>query len=152
MKKLLLAIVVCLSPQVLPASEAQTAKQVNAEIKAWCKDHVTAFNTADYDKLKTFYRFPCAVLIDGEVQMATADGKPLVDFEKVKASGWSYSKIKKLKVLSTSGTSAMVSMTFTRMNEKDEELLTTTSFLGLTKVNNKWGLKTLFIAEDIPLD
>ena len=152
MKKLIIAIVVCLSPQVLPASEDATAKQVNAEIKTWCKDHVTAFNTADYDKLKAYYRFPCAVLIDGEVEMATADGKPLVDFEKVKASGWAYSKIKKLKVLSVGETRAMVSMTFTRMNEKDEELLTTTSFLGLTKVDEKWGLKTLFIAEDIPLD
>ncbi len=152
MKTVLIAIVVCLSPQVLLGSEDGTPKELNAELRAWCKDHVTAFNTGDYEQVKTFYRFPCAVLIDGEVELATAEGKPLVDFEKVKSSGWAYSKIKKLKVLSASSTRAMVSMTFTRMNQKDEELLTTTSFLGLTKVEDKWGLKTLFIAEDIPLD
>lgn len=152
MKTFLALIVVCLSPLVSGAAEDENTKSLNAEIKAWCKHHVAVFNTADYDKLKATYHFPCAVLIDSEMKMVTADGQPLVNFDEVKASGWAYSTIRKVRVLSASANRAMISMTFTRMNDKDEELVTTTSFLGLTKVDDKWGLKTLFIAEDIPLN
>ena len=152
MKTFLALIAICLTPQVLGAADNENTKSLKAELKNWCKHHVALFNTADYDKLKTTYHFPCAILLDNEMKIVTADGQPLVDYDEVKASGWAYSKLGKVKVLSASADRAMISFTFTRMNDKDEELLTATSFIGLTKVDGKWGLKTLFLAEDIPLN
>ncbi len=152
MKNLLVLFVICLFPHLSGAAETQTKKELNAEVKIWCKTHIDAFNTANYDKVKATYHFPCSVLNGDEVKMVTADGLPLVNFAEVKATGWAYSKIRKIRVLSVGSTRAMVGMTFSRVNGKEEELLTTTSFLGLTKVDGKWGLKTLFLADDITLD
>ena len=88
MKNKIIILLACLLPLPCFAAEDRPRRAINAELKTWCSDHVKAFNTADYEKLKTYYRFPCSVLVDGEVKMFTADGTHLVDFEKVKASGW----------------------------------------------------------------
>jgi hypothetical protein len=148
MNKLIIAIAVCLSPQLQRASEVQTTKELKAEIEDLSRDHATAFNTAAYGKLKAFYHFPCGVLIDEEPQIATSNGKPLVNFENVKASEWASSKIKKPKVLSTNGISAIVNMSFARMTDQHEEQLTTMSFPVLTRADNEWVLKEISIAED----
>lgn len=151
MKNLIALFIFCFASQVSIAEE-QTKKSLSAEVKTWCKNHIVAFNTASYDKIKATYHFPCSVLNGDEIKMVTADGPPLVNFDEVKATGWAYSKIRKVRVLSVGNRRAMISMTFSRFNVKDEELLTTTSFLGLTKIDGKWGLKTLFLSDDITLD
>ena len=152
MKNKIIILLACLLPLPCFAAEDRPRRAINTELKTWCSSHIKAFNTADYEKLKPYYRFPCSVLVDDEVKIFTADGTPLVDFEKVKASGWAYSKIEKVKVLSASDSRAMVSMTFTRFDKSDEKLLTTTTYLGLTKVDEQWGVKTIFLADEIPLD
>ena len=105
----------------------------------------------DSDPESTFV-FPAAIINEGKIRYIQNASEGVFDYEAIKATGWSYSKISKVTVLSEEKKTSLVKVNFTRNNERDEVLSNNAVFYALTKTKDGWRVISAIIPDGIVLD
>ncbi len=88
-----------------------------------------------------------------EVEWWDDPARPLVDYTKLRATGWDRSVVNKIEVIYAAPKKGITRLNFSRMTKDGKVLLTTDAFYFVTKINGKWGIAAMFIgADNLPLD
>ena len=88
-----------------------------------------------------------------EVEWWDDPARPLVDYTKLRATGWDRSVVNKIEVIYAAPEKGITRLNFSRMTKDGKVLLTTDAFYFVTKINEKWGIAAMFIgADNLPLD
>ena len=121
--------------------------------ETFIKRYFQEFNSmiVDSDPESTFV-FPAAIINEGKIRYIRNASEGVFDYEAIKATGWSYSKISKVTVLSEEKKTSLVKVNFTRNNEKDEVLTNNAVFYALTKTKDGWRVISAIIPDGIVLD
>ena len=69
---------------------------------------------------------------------------PLVNFEKLRDSGWIKSTVNEIEVIYATEDKSLVKLNFSRINKDKEVIVTTDGIYTFTKFNGKWGIADLF--------
>ena len=135
--------------KITPSKELKLRK----ELKAYIEKLIEDFNTADPVKYKSYYHIPHAKVSTTEVEWISDNNIPLVDFDKLRTTGWVKSTANEIEVMYASDEKALVRLNFSRINKDGEAIVTTNAIYTLTKINNRWGIAVLFVgANDLPLN
>ncbi len=111
------------------------------------------FNTADADKWKSHFHFPHAKVATPEAEWVSDSKTTLVDFNKLKATGWVKSIANEIDVMYATDDKGLVRINFSRINEDGDVIVTTDTILTFTKKNGRWGISVFFVAaNDLPLN
>ena len=108
------------------------------------------FNREDKDALNDIFDSPC-VLIFGErtnVHMSYGDA---VDFDSLRKTGWSYSKINSLDIIHEDEEISVVKFNFSRLNDIDVVISSIDATHVLVFKENMWKIKTVFVSEELSL-
>jgi hypothetical protein len=89
------------------------------------------------------YHFPHIKLVSGQLIVVDDKTVPVIDIDGLKKSGWKYSKIKTIKVLSQGDNAALIEMNFSRYDSQDREFLNQTTFYTLTKNKGYWQIMSI---------
>jgi hypothetical protein len=89
------------------------------------------------------YHFPHLKLVAGKLSLIDDRKIPVIDIDGLKKSGWKYSTIKTIKVLSEGDNAALIEMNFSRFDAQDREILNQTTFYNLTKNNGYWQILSI---------
>ena len=121
--------------------------------ETFIKRYFQEFNSmkVDSDPESTFV-FPAAIINEGKIRYIQNASEGVFDYEAIKATGWSYSKILKATVLSEEKKTSLVKVNFTRNNETDEVLSNNAVFYALTKTKDGWRVISAIIPDGIVLD
>ena len=147
-------IVTILSLLITPFALACHHEEVKGDSpETFIKRYFQEFNSmkVDSDPESTFV-FPAAIINEGKNRYIRNASEGVFDYEAIKATGWSYSKISKVTVLSEEKKSSLVKVNFTRNNEKDEVLSNNAVFYALTKTKDGWRVISAIIPDGIVLD
>ena len=93
---------------------------------------------------------PIMVLNSGKKNILK-DISKLVDYKILKKTGWKYSTINSLDILSESDDTAIVKLNFYRVNKLNDRYLRANAYYTLTKQDSKWGISSMIIDADVPL-
>jgi hypothetical protein len=155
MKSILVSIVAAVV-LVGCAHTSTSAPQSNKTHKELLKEQLMLladFNAADANKWKSHFHFPHAKVTTPEVEWVTDSKTTLVDFEKIKATGWVKSIANEIDVMYASDDKGLVRINFSRINKDGNVIVTTDTILTYTKINGKWGISVFFVgASDLPLN
>ncbi|MDA0237545.1 MAG: hypothetical protein O3B03_03420 [Proteobacteria bacterium] len=105
--------------------------------------YVKVFNEENMPALEEIYHFPHAKIINGKLTLFDNKDIPVIDYVGLKKTGWKFSKINYIKVLSESENSALVEMNFSRYDKDEKEFLRSTGFYVLTKNMGYWQILSL---------
>jgi hypothetical protein len=108
------------------------------------ENYFSSFNKEDRDALNEAADSPFIFVIGGEPRAYDRYGDA-VDFEGLKASGWSYSLINSKELIYSDDLTAAVRMNFSRFNESDEVISTTDSVYLLVRRDGEWKVKGGFL-------
>jgi|TARA_B110000091_G_scaffold167799_1_gene179637 hypothetical protein len=108
------------------------------------ENYFSSFNKEDRDGLNEAADSPFIFVIGGEPRSYDRYGDA-VDFEGLKASGWSYSLINSKELIYSDDLTAAVRMNFSRFNESDEVISTTDSVYLLVRRDGEWKVKGGFL-------
>ena len=123
------------------------------ELTAIVEKLVEDFNTADPVKYKSYFHMPHAKVSKTQVEWMDDENSPLVNFEKLRASGWIKSTVNEIEVIYATEDKGLVRLNFSRINKDEEVIVTTDGIYTFTKINGKWGIAVLFVgAKDLPLN
>ena len=109
------------------------------------------FNREDKDALNDIFDSPC-VLIFGErtnVHMSYGDA---VDFDSLRKTGWSYSKINSLELIYEDLETSMVNINFSRYDKDDNVILTASADYFLMNYDGVWKIKGGFTPANASTD
>jgi len=121
--------------------------------ETFVKRYFQEFNSMKVDSNpESTFVFPAAIINDGKIRYIQNASEGVFDYEAIKATGWSYSKISKVTVLSEEKRSSLVKVDFTRNNERDEVLSNNSVFYALTKTKDGWRVVSAIIPDGIVLD
>ena len=113
-------------------------------------NYFDAFNSEDLAALDKTFHSPFVVLM-GDERIVFKNYTDMVDFESIKASGWSYSKINYTNLLYEDTNTSMIYVNFSRYKE-DDSVLTTHDFTYLLVAENVyWKIRAAFSAREIVL-
>ena len=151
MKRIIATVLSLLITPFALACHHEEAKGDSPE--TFIKRYFQEFNSmiVDSDPESTFV-FPAAIINEGKIRYIRNASEGVFDYEAIKATGWSYSKISKVTVLSEEKKSSLVKVNFTRNNEKDEVLSINSVFYALTKTKDGWRVISAIIPDGIVLD
>ena len=151
MKRIIAIVLSLLITPFALACHHEEAKGDSPE--TFIKRYFHEFNSmiVDSDPESTFV-FPAAIINEGKIRYIRNASEGVFDYEAIKATGWSYSKISKVTVLSEEKKSSLVKVNFTRNNEKDEVLSNNSVFYALTKTKDGWRVISAIIPDGIVLD
>ena len=113
-------------------------------------NYFDAFNSEELAALDRAFHQPFVVLM-GEERLVFEKYTNMVDFNIIKATGWSYSKINDTNLLYEDSDTAMIHVNFSRYRE-DDSVLTTQDFTYLlVAANVGWKVKAAFSSGEIVL-
>ena len=113
-------------------------------------NYFDAFNSEELAALDRAFHQPFVVLM-GDERLVFEKYTDMVDFEIIKASGWSYSAINYTNLLYEDSDTAMIHVNFSRYKE-DDSVLTTEDFTYLLIAENVgWKVKAAFSSGEIVL-
>ena len=141
MKKLALCLLLISSP--LFADEGFSPQQV-------VENYFEFFNNEDRASLNSSSGEPFVFIIGGKPTAYPKYGDA-VDFDGMKASGWSYSRIHKNELIYPDDISAMVDINFSRYNDDDEVISTTEVVYLLVMRDGRWRVKGGFVNGNLTL-
>ena len=141
MKKLLLCLLLVSSP--LFAGDELSPQQV-------VENYFEFFNNKDRASLNSSSGEPFVFIIGGK-PVAYPKYGDAVDFDGMKASGWSYSRIHKNELVYQDDISAMVDINFSRYNDDDEVISTTDVVYLLVMRDGVWKVKGGFVNGSLTL-
>ena len=147
-------IVTILSLLITPFALACHHEEVKGDSpETFIKRYFQELNSmkVDSDPESTFV-FPAAIINEGKIRYIQNASEGVFDYEAIKATGWSYSKISKVTVLSEEKKTSLVKVNFTRNNETDEVLSNNAVFYALTKTKDGWRVISAIIPDGIVLD
>ena len=131
-----LALLICLVCLNANAGEV-SAPQIVVE------KYFEYFNDKDRDALNATTGQPFIFSINGHITRWDNYGDA-VDFDGLRKSGWSYSRIHNNELVYADDISAMVDINFSRYNTSDEPISTTNVVYILVKRDGVWKLKSGF--------
>ncbi len=135
--------------KIAPSKELALKK----ELKAYVEKLIEDFNTADPVKYKSYFHIPHAKVSTTQVEWMDDVNSPLVNFEKLRDTGWVKSTVNEIEVIYATEDKGLVRLNFSRINKDEEVIVTTDAVYTFTKINGKWGISVLFVgAKDLPLN
>ena len=140
MKKLLLCFLLVSTPL---AGDELSPQQV-------VENYFEFFNNEDRVSLNSSSGEPFVLIIGGKPTAYPKYGDA-VDFDGMKASGWSYSRIHKNELIYQDDISAMVDINFSRYNDDDEVISTTDVVYLLVMRDGMWKVKGGFVNGNLTL-
>ena len=141
MKRLALCFLLLSSPLV--ADEGLSPQQV-------VENFFQFFSNEDRASLNAISEEPFVFVAGGKPKAFTKYGDA-VDFDGMKASGWSYSRIHKNELVYQDDISAMVDINFSRYNGNDEVISTTDVVYLLIRRDGVWKVKGGFFGGNLNL-
>jgi hypothetical protein len=105
--------------------------------------YLQVLNDENLPALQDVYHFPHLKLVAGKLTLIDDQKIPVIDIDGLKKSGWKYSRIKTIKVLSEGDNAALIEMNFSRFDAQDREILNQTTFYNLTKNNGYWQILSI---------
>ena len=141
MKRLAICFLFIASP--LFADEGLSPQQV-------VENYFEFFNNEDRASLNSSSGEPFVFIIGGKPTAYPKYGDA-VDFDGMKASGWSYSRIHKNELVYQDDISAMVDINFSRYNDNDEVISTTDVVYLLVMRDGVWKVKGGFVNGSLTL-
>ena len=138
MKKILLSLLITLF-----MSTAMAHPQDNLTPEGLMHYYVKVLNEENLPALQDVYHFPHIKLISGRLTTVDDRTTPVIDIEGLKKSGWKYSKIHTVKVLSEGDNAALIELNFSRFDAQDREILHQTTFYNLTKNSGYWQIMSI---------
>ena len=126
-------------------SGAATGSPINrAEVSSYFGNLLEKFNNEDVLGYESIFLIPHARHL-GKTVTFIADGMaPLVDFSKLKESGWDQSVMRSFDLLYSSSSKAFVNVHWTRLNDQKDVIQNFTAFYALLKTED--GLKIAYIS------
>ena len=113
-------------------------------------NYFDAFNSEELAALDRAFHQPFVVLM-GDERLVFEKYTDMVDFDIIKASGWSYSAINYTNLLYEDSDTAMIHVNFSRYKE-DDSVLTTQDFTYLLVADSVgWKVKAAFSSGEIVL-
>ena len=141
------------SPVDSLAEAASKDLALKKELTAIVEKLVEDFNTADAVKYKSYFHMPHAKVSKTQVEWMDDENSPLVNFEKLRDTGWIKSTVNEIEVIYATEDKGLVRLDFSRINKDKEVIVTTDGIYTFTKINGKWGIAVLFVgAKDLPLN
>lgn len=138
MKQFLLGLLISLF-----MSTASAHPQDNLTPEGLMHYYLQVLNDENLPALQDVYHFPHLKLVAGKLTLIDDRKIPVIDIDGLKKSGWKYSKIKTVKVLSEGDNAALIEMNFSRFDAQDKEILNQTTFYNLTKNNGYWQILSI---------
>ena len=114
------------------------------------KRYLELFNAENASEIQNIFDFPNVRMLDGNIEIQANREQPIIDFATLKQSGWRYSKINELKLISEGPKSAMVELGFSRFNQKDVQIFRGKSIYTLTKRNGYWQIRCIYVDQAVP--
>ena len=102
--------------------------------------YFSSFNDEDMDALNKTADSPFFYIIDGKPRSYERFGDA-IDFEGLKASGWSYSLMHSKELVYSDDLTAAVRVNFSRFNESDEVISTSDVVYLLVRRDEEWKVK-----------
>ena len=126
--------------------------QSNLSPKGFMKYYVKVVNEENIVEVQKCYHFPHSVVEDGQIIFNDKKSMPAVDYANLKKSGWVYSKINDIKVISEGVNTAVVVMDFSRFDKNDKQYLRTKMTYSLSKEKGYWQIinRTSILAKRHP--
>ena len=72
------------------------------------------------------------------------ENSPLVNFEKLRDSGWIKSTVNEIEVIYATEDKSLVRLNFSRINKEQEVIVTKDGIYTFTKIHGKLGIEVLF--------
>ena len=72
------------------------------------------------------------------------ENSPLVNFEKLRDSGWIKSTVNEIEVIYATEDKSLVRLNFSRINKEQEVIVTKDGIYTFKKINGKLGIEFLF--------
>ena len=136
MKKLVLLFLFIFMATPLYAGEALSPQRV-------VENFLEFFNNEDRASLNALWGNPIVYVRGGKPAVYSNYGDA-VDFDGIRASGWSYSRIHKNELIYQDDISAMVHINFSRYSKDDVPISTADVFYLLIMRDGSWKLKDGF--------
>ena len=114
------------------------------------ENYFSSFNGEDMDALNKTADSPFFYIIDGEPRSYDRFGDA-IDFEGLKASGWSYSLMHSKELVYSDDLTAAVRVNFSRFNESDEAISTSDVVYLLVRRDEEWKVKGGFLSGTLTL-
>ena len=128
-------------------------KLIEKELKDYVAKLVEDFNTANPSIYKSYYHFPHAKVFTTEIEWISDPDKPVVDFDKLRATGWAKSRTNEIEVMYATNDKSVVRLNFSRIDKDGNIIITTDAIYTLTKIKGNWGISVVFAAaSNLPLN
>lgn len=128
-------------------SSSVTAMDVpisKAEVNSYFENLLEKFNNEDVAGYEDIFLIPHARHLGNVVTFIDDESAPLVNFAKLKESGWSQSVMRSFDLLYSSSSKAFVNVHWTRLGANKEVIQNFTAFYALSKTKD--GLKITYIS------
>lgn len=112
----------------------------NFEAKIFVEQYISDFNQEK--DINRFFHFPVVWLVDNTSfpKMEDDASKKLIDYDKLKKTGWVKSTINDLKVIHQSKNRAFVLLDFSRLDSNNNQILRSEVMYTITKRKHDWGI------------
>lgn len=114
--------------------------QRNLSPDAFMKYYINVFNEENIVEVQKCYHFPHSVVEDGQIIFNNKESEPVVNYETLKKTGWIYSKINDVKVISEGVNTAVVVMEFSRFDKNDKPYFRTKMTYSFSKEKGYWQI------------
>ena len=145
-----------LNVEVLPDETVKIVsanKLIEKELTDYIAKLVEDFNTANPSVYKSYYHFPHAKVFSTKIEWLSDPDKPVVDFNKLRKTGWVKSRTNEIEVMYATNDKGIVRLNFSRIDKDGSVIITTDAIYTLTKIKNKWGISVVFAASNnLPLN
>ena len=95
-------------------------------------------------KYKSYFHILHAKVSKTQLERMHDENSPLVNFEKLRDSGWIKSTVNEIEVIYATEDKSLVRLNFSRINKEQEVIVTKDGFYPFTKINGKLGIEVLF--------
>ena len=92
--------------------------------------YVGYFNAEDLERYQTAFEFPVVRFTGGVLAVLSDPAVPMANFENIKKTGWTASRIEAITVLSESSEAALVEFSFSRMDVTGNAFFNSTGHYG----------------------
>ena len=149
MKVLLIAILACFGVNALADDhmDSDSPAVTPAETMYVYMDH---FNNEDMEALNEMLE-PPFFFLKGTDKGVYPTYEEFVDFQGLRNSGWSYSKIDSTEMIYEDPKTAMINWVFSRYDKDDNVTATQSVDYLLMNVNGVWKIKGAFTPTDFPM-
>ena len=130
----------------LMASVAVSAGETPTQ---FMKRYVGYFNAEDLERYQTALEFPVVRFTGGVLEVLSDPAVPMANFENIKKTGWTASRIEAITVLSESSEAALVEFSFSRMDVTGNAFFNSTGHYGLVSTDEGWKIQSMFFVNPI---